>query len=88
MAHDHLESLKEALWGKSRGELENFTLDGAMAHAQFCGIACYHAPDHGEEHRHATEAEMRDRIEGMSTHELVVGLAWSALLIEAVAARV
>jgi hypothetical protein len=87
MAQAQLESLKEALRRRSRQELEEFALAGSMAHAQFCGIADYHVPGHGEEHRHATEAEMRRRIEGMSTDELIGILARSVLVSEAVPGR-
>lgn len=84
MAQAQAESVTEALRGRSREELEEFALAGALAHAQFCGIACYHSPGHGEEHRHATEAEMRSRIKGMSTEELIRALAWSAFAGQAV----
>jgi len=87
MAQAQLESLREALQGRSREELEEFAFAGAMAHAEFCGIACSHPPGHGEEHRHATEAEMRSRIQGMGTDELTGVLAWSVLTSEAVPGR-
>lgn len=87
MAQAQLESLREALRGRSREELEEFAVAGAMAHASFCGIACSHPPGHGEEHRHATEAEMRGRIQGMSTDELIGVLAWSVLASEAAPRR-
>lgn len=76
MAQAQPESVQEALRGRSREELEEFALAEALTHAQFCGIVCYHSPGHGEEHRHATEAEIRSRIKGMSTEELIGVLAW------------
>ena len=86
MAQAELDVLKRTLRTKSRAELEELALAESMAHARICAIAGYNPPGHEEEHRHATEAEMRERIKGKSTDELIDILAQSALVAEAMKA--
>lgn len=85
MANTRLEAVKAALRKKSREELEDLVLAESMAHARVCSIAGYQ-PSGQEEHRHATETEIRERIKGKSTEDLVDILAPSALVAEAVKA--
>jgi hypothetical protein len=90
MVRARIEQLRRAIGQLSRVELEELVLISAMNHARTCDVASYHPPEshqpgerEADNHRHASEAEMRERIRSMDTDELVDLLSGVAGVVEA-----